>query len=709
MDDAASALALLQNGIPDSEIAHLEQALNHYFSIREEPTHYPDSLHVALQLKSMRADVPTLVAALYGSDVAKQRYSTEDLATIYGPEYAKLIGEVHWLNDLSMQDVSKMGPLGSRDQTELIRRMVLAIVEDIRAVLVKLAFRTQRLHKLVHEQPDSSQEVAEETLSIYAPLANRLGLGQLKWELEDLAFRIVDPQAYKRIAKALEESRTERERYISSFVDSLADKLVEDSVHRAEVFGRPKHLYSIWKKMRSKRIDVSDLYDIRAVRVLVDSVRDCYTALGIVHSAWQPITREFDDYIANPKPNGYQSLHTAVVGPEGKVVEVQIRTRQMDEDAENGVAAHWAYKEGSTSDASLHRSINSLRQLLDDADEEQLVEGFTQQLDAERVYVFTPKGQVVDLSAGSTPLDFAYHVHSQIGHRCRGAKVNGSIVALTYQLRNGDQVEVLTTREPAPSRDWLNKSLGYLASSRARSKVRNWFNAQDHEQHVAEGRMVLDRDLKRFRATGVAVEQIAKRLKFEKPADLFAAIGRNDVTSAQIAGAVDFLEQPKQDIKIAAPRAPRKQQGSAINVRGVGNLLTSMAVCCNPVPYDQIVGFITKGKGVSIHRADCSNILNLREQERERIIDVEWGDDARGEYRVEIRLEAFDRTGLLRDVSTTLANQKAFVVALNTESDPDTQISTMRIGLEITSIHALAGIMEKLRQLRNVQSVERVN
>ncbi|MBX2835558.1 MAG: bifunctional (p)ppGpp synthetase/guanosine-3',5'-bis(diphosphate) 3'-pyrophosphohydrolase [Gammaproteobacteria bacterium] len=708
LDDPLRMHKVLCEGCTDSEGRLLSDALAVYYSHVDEPTFYPDSLSVALQLKAMRADVPTLVAALLGGDVAQRQLEPERLRSHFGPAIEKLIKEVHWLNELSMQDISTMGTLGSRDQAELIRRMLLAIVEDIRAVLIKLAFRTQRLYKLVGENDPSATGVAEETLSIYTPLANRLGLGQLKWELEDLAFRILDGQTYKRIAKALEESRTEREQYIANFVSALDAKLKEESVHSAYVFGRPKHLYSIWKKMRAKRLDVTDLHDVRAVRVLVDSLRDCYSVLGIVHSTWQPITREFDDYIANPKPNGYQSLHTAVVGLEGKVVEVQIRTRQMDDDAENGVAAHWAYKEGGKADESIQKRITSLRQLLEDDDDDQLVEGFTQQLDAQRVYVFTPKGQVVDLSIGSTPLDFAYHVHSQIGHRCRGAKVNGSIVALTYQLRNGDQVEILTSKEPAPSRDWLNKSSGYLVSSRARAKVRSWFNAQDHEQHVADGRLVLERELKRFRATGISVERLAKRLKFDKTVDFFAAIGKNDITNAQIAGALEHLDQPKDLIKLTPSKSPTANGSGAINVRGVGNLLTSMAVCCNPVPYDQILGFITKTRGVSIHRADCKNILNLREHERERLIDVEWGEDIRSDYQVSVRLEAFDRTGLLRDVSTTLANQNTSVSAITTHTDKDTQTVEMHITLEVGSIGDLAGIMEKLRQQRNVRFVERV-
>jgi GTP pyrophosphokinase len=430
----------------------------------------------------MRADTPILVSALLGTDVASKQYPPEFVHEHYGQEITTLTEGVRWLNELTISETFSSG-----NQAETLRRMVLSMVKDVRVVLVKLAYRTQRLYRLVKSDSPEAYAIAQETLTIYAPLANRLGLGQLKWELEDVAFRIVEPEAYKRVAKALEENRSAREVYIADFVADLSQQIETHGITGFSVFGRPKHIHSIWRKMRDKRIEFRDLFDVRAVRVLVNNIQQCYSVLGVAHSIFQPISREFDDYIANPKENGYRSLHTAVIGPMGKAVEIQIRTRAMDDDAENGVAAHWAYKEGSEVDPKLQKGINALRQLLDDNDDEQLVEGFSQQLDSHRVYVYTPKGEVIDLTNGSTPLDFAYQIHSEIGHRCRGAKVNGRIMPLTYLLRNGDQVEVLTTRDPGPSRDWLNKSLGYINSSRARSKVRAWFNLQDHEQHVAEG------------------------------------------------------------------------------------------------------------------------------------------------------------------------------------------------------------------------------
>ncbi|MFK7890718.1 MAG: bifunctional (p)ppGpp synthetase/guanosine-3',5'-bis(diphosphate) 3'-pyrophosphohydrolase [Granulosicoccus sp.] len=682
----------------------IKRALEHGWAIQQAETVYPESLYVAAQLKNMRADAPIIVSALLGSYVAAEHYPTEFIHEHYGQEIATLTEGVRWLNELTISETFSSG-----NQAETLRRMVLSMVKDVRVVLVKLAYRTQRLYALVKSNSTEAYAIAQETLAIYAPLANRLGLGQLKWELEDVAFRIVDPDSYKRVAKALEENRSARETYITDFVADLDSRLTKHGIQTAAVFGRPKHIYSIWKKMRDKRIEFRDLFDVRAVRVLVDDVQQCYSVLGVAHSIWQPISREFDDYIAKPKQNGYRSLHTAVIGPLGKAVEIQIRTRAMDDDAENGFAAHWAYKEGSDVDPNLQQGINALRQLLEDNDDEQLVEGFSQQLDAQRVYVYTPKGEVIDLNKGSTPLDFAYHIHSEIGHRCRGAKVNGRIVPLTYVLASSDQVEVLTTPQPAPSRDWLNRSLGYVTSGRARAKIRAWFNQQDHEQHVSDGRTLLERELRRFKAGDLSVEEIGKKLKFGKSSDLFAAIGRNEVTAAQLVGAIDKLIDPAETLFEPVKRTAKSRRNpDDIHVRGVGNLLTSIAPCCQPVPPETIVGFITRGKGVTIHRADCSNMLNLREEESERLIDVSWGEDVGGRYHVEIFIRAIDRHGLLRDVSTTLSTMDVDVVSVHTQSDKSMQTADMRIGLHIANRDELALAMDKIRQLRNVQDVERV-
>jgi len=685
-----------------------------YWPIRNRETSYPDAVLVASQLKTLNTDAETLIATLLGSDSASEAFPLDVVRAEFGDEVAELTDNVRRLNEMSIPNHDGASNEHASQQTELLRRMLLAMVTDVRAVLVKLAYRTQRLHKLVRQGGPEKVNVARDTMEIYSPLANRLGVGQLKWEMEDLAFRILDPDAYKRIASALEESRADRENYIREFVATCESLLPEKNFPATKVFGRPKHIYSIWRKMRQKRIEFSDLFDVRAVRVLVDDEDEnhCYRVLGLVHNQWQPVAGEFDDYIATPKENGYQSLHTAVVGTSGKPVEIQIRTTTMDRDAELGIASHWVYKEKggsvSQSDQRLQQSIASLRQLLQHADET-LVEGFSQQFDPDRVYIFTPKGDVVDLVAGATPLDFAYHVHSEIGHRCRGAKINGRIVPLTSKLQNGDRVEVLTTREAGPSRDWLNKSLGYLHTSRARSKVRVWFNAQDHEQHVADGKAILDREMRRLHVGELSRESVAQGLKFDKVVDLHVALGRADVTAAQVAAVLSTLGTPQ--LKSSRPRRhPRSEKvgSSSINVRGVGSLLTTIANCCQPVPYDGIVGFITRGKGVTIHRGDCSNILNLRDEEQERLVEVEWGDEADGAYLVEVHIVAFDRQGLLRDVSTVMADQNIDVVAVNTLSKTEDQTADMRVQLNIARIEELGVLMDKLRQLRNVLSVSRV-
>ncbi len=697
----------LGEGCTRGQTLLIQQAIESYWPFRNEPTVYPDALHVACQLKSMGADVPTLVSTFLGNDVMGREFPIELVKDKFGAEVADLSRQVRWLNELPVEDAQSVNGIGVQGQEELMRRMVLSMVEDIRVVLVKLGFRTQRLYKLAKSDDPARIPVAKETLAIYAPLANRLGLGQLKWELEDVAFRILEPHAYKRIASALEENRISRESYIEDFVDDLTRRLQDGNLTNVSVFGRAKHLFSIWKKMRAKRVEFDDLFDVRAVRVLVDDVTQCYSVLGIVHTAWQPIGREFDDYIAHPKANGYQSLHTAVMGPGGKSVEVQIRTKAMDDEAENGGAAHWAYKEGGSTDATLQRSIDSLKLLLEDNDES-LVEGFSQQLESERVYVFTPKGDVIDLVNGATPLDFAYHVHSEIGHRCRGSKVNGSIVNLRYQLQNGDRVEILTTREPGPSRDWLNQSLGYLQSSRARGKVRAWFNTQDHEQHLSDGRAILDRELRRFKTANISIDEITRRLKFDKPAELFVALGRNEITVSQIVGAIDHLSEPQKQQLVSDNAQNRQQQRSdTINVRGVGNLLTNIATCCQPVPDDHIVGFITRSKGVSIHRSSCINMLNLPEDERQRLIEVEWGSDASDKYPVDIVIVAYDRVGLLRDVSTVMANHRTDVIAVNTLSNQHDQTAEMKISVLVSNMQELNTLLENVRQLRNVSTVER--
>ncbi len=676
----------------------------------------PERLEAAALLTELGSDHQTIIAATFGGSTARHDISIEYIAEVVSAQQMLLIKNVRWLNsfnvagrDGSMSQLADKDSAANLQQAERVRQLILVMVEDIRALLVKLAFRVCKIKKLLREPTDHARAIATETLNVYSPLANRLGVAQLKWQLEDLSFRLLEPDAYKRVAKSLEERREDREKYIGDFVELLTEKLHTGGHKYLQVSGRPKHLYSIWKKMQRKRVEVTDLFDVRAVRVLTESLQECYSVLGIVHSNWQHLPGEFDDYIANKKENGYQSLHTAVIGPQGKAVEIQIRTREMDEEAELGIAAHWRYKEGGGEDSRLQKSINSLRSLLDakEVNDEYLLEAFNTDVFADRVYVFTPTGEVVDLPSESTPLDFAYHVHTEIGHRCRGAKVNGRIVQLGHKLTNGDQVEVLTGKLANPSRDWMNKSLGFLQTSRARGKVRAWFNVRDQETHLEDGKAIVEREIKRLNAQELQTDDLAKQLNFDRPDQLYIALGRGDINHSKIATAINSLLAPEHQLKTAPRTRKPRRQADSVQVGGVGSLLTQMAACCNPVPYDPIVGFITRGKGVTVHRRDCNNILNLRSHEQMRLIEVDWGSETVGEYQAGVELVAYDRQGLLRDITSAITNEGVTVSALNTRTDDADLTAHMNITVNINSIEQLVALMDKMRQLPNVISVER--
>ncbi|MFP4245526.1 MAG: RelA/SpoT family protein, partial [Ectothiorhodospira sp.] len=582
-------------------------------------------------------------------------------------------------------------------------------VDDVRAVVIKLAYRLQHLRLVAAEPDDLARAIARETLEIFAPLANRLGVAQIKWEMEDLSLRIAQPEEYRRIAGLLEENRTERERYIVNFIDHLKSALHQEGI-QAEVRGRPKHIYSIWKKMRRKNLEFHDLYDLRAVRVILDRVSACYAALGVVHGAWPHIPKEFDDYIANPKDNGYQSLHTAVIGPEGKVVEVQIRTHDMDSFAELGVAAHWRYKEGGREDQAMTRAIASLRRLLENQENDrELLDSFRSELFQDRVFVLTPRGDVMDLPKGATPLDFAYAVHTEVGHHCRGAKVNGHIVPLTYELRSGERVEIFTSRTGGPSRDWINPNMGYLRTSRARTKARSWFRQQDREKNLAEGRSVLEREAQRMGVQQPDMDELMRRFKQSGRDDLLVAIGAGDITPAQLAAPMELTAEEAlvgRHGRQRRPEAPPGDGDRGIRIRGVGNLLTQMARCCRPVPGDPVIGYITRGKGVTIHRRDCVNILRMPANKRQRLVEVSWGDDTRA-YPVRIHLEAFDRQGLLRDITQVLANERVNVLSAATRTDPVENSVTMDLTMEITGTDQLSAVMDKIGAVSNVFTVRR--
>ncbi len=654
-------------------------------------------------------DSETLAAAILHDVVEDSDLEPADIEAACGPAVARLVEGVTKMSAIpNLHDAEGRAQL----KAESLRKMLLAMAEDVRVVLIKLADRLHNMRTLKHLREDKQRRIARETMDIYAPLANRLGIWQIKWELEDLSFRYLDPGTYKQVARFLDERRVDRQRYIDKVIATLEKELKRTGV-KADIKGRPKHIYSIWKKMQRKGLSFHELFDVRAVRVLVETVADCYHVLGTVHTLWPHIPREFDDYIATPKENNYQSIHTAVVGPQGKTLEVQIRTYEMDKHAELGVAAHWRYKEGGKSDKAFEQKVAWLRTLLDWKEESDdagdFIDRFKSEVFQDRVYVLTPRGEVVDLPQGATPLDFAYHIHTEVGHRCRGAKVDGRIVPITYELNSGEQVEVLTGKHAAPSRDWLNPQLGYLRSSRSRSKVRHWFNEQDQNLNLADGRSALDRELRRLGMEEFPVEQLVAHFHFEQLDELLIAVGRGDVTTAQIAGAVQRLSRTEEE-ELPPPRrrgSAKGGEGGDVSIRGVGNLLTHMARCCKPAPGDPITGYITLGRGVTIHRSDCKNILNLAESKRARLIEVEWGDSEEHTYPVDVEIQAIDRPGLLRDIYSLLANEKINILATNTMSDTRRHSAQLTMTLEVGAIEQLSRVLSRIGQLPNIIEVRR--
>jgi GTP pyrophosphokinase len=575
-------------------------------------------------------------------------------------------------------------------------------------VLIRLASRTQTLRFLAHAPDEMRRPLAQETIDLYAPLANRLGVWQLKWELEDYAFRYLEPQTYKLIAKQLDEKRIERESYIAEAIATLSAELAAAGV-TAEVTGRPKHIFSIWNKMRTKGLDFDELYDVRGLRVLVDSVKDCYTTLGVVHNVWQPVPGEFDDYISRPKGNNYQSLHTAVFGPGGRALEVQIRTHEMHRHAELGVAAHWRYKEGGRAPSGdpMDEKIAWLRQVLAWRDEVVDAADWVEQAKRgavdETVYVFTPQGRVIDLPKGATPVDFAYALHTDIGHRCRGAKVDGAMVPLDYRLQNGQRVEIVAAKQGGPSRDWINPERGYIASSRARNKVRQWFHAEELARTVAEGRAIVERELHRIGQDGASLEALAQALGYAKTDDLFAAAGREEIGPRALQVALKGPEPEPEEALVA--KKSKSAGGEGIMVVGVDRLMTQLARCCKPVPPDPVMGFVTRGRGISVHRRDCKSLADLVRRQPERAIEAAWGAKGSGVFPVDIGVQANDRQGLLRDISEVLSKERINVTAVNTLSKSG--VATMQFTVEVSDTDHLRRALAQVSEVPGVFSARR--
>lgn len=679
------------------------------------------SLEMVEILASLNLDKDSLCAAflcpLYEYHCISLQYIEENFnQQIYS--LCEGVVQMEAIKTLQQRQASQV----SLSQIDNIRRMLLAMVDDVRAVVIKLAERLCHLRLVKNGDEESRVLAAKETTNIYAPLANRLGIGQLKWELEDIAFRYLHPEVYKKIARLLDEKRLDREQYMDSFVANVAAQLKGLNI-KGEVFGRPKHIYSIWKKMQKKSLDFNQLFDVRAVRIVVQELQDCYSALGIIHTSWKHLHNEFDDYIATPKSNGYQSIHTVVLGPEGKSIEVQIRTQQMDDDAELGVAAHWRYKEGTASGKStgFDDKISWLRKILqwqeDVSESGALLDELRSQVFEDRIYVFTPTGDVIDLPINSTPLDFAYYIHSNVGHCCIGAKVFGRIVPFTHRLQTGDQVEILRSKIPNPSRDWLNPNLNYIHTPRARAKVQHFFKLQDRDKHIAAGKDLLEGELAKLKLTQIDLMATSKRFNINNVEDLYAAIGSGNARLQQV---INFLLQqneknkPLEDID---PQSLVKQpnQGSknthdnnGITVSGVGNLLTHMAKCCHAVPGDNIIGFITQGRGISIHRADCEQLSNALNLQPEREVEVQWGEQDTQKYQASIQIIASDRQGLVRDISTIIANERVSIVGMESNTDSAKQTTSMVLKLELTHNETLTRVITKLLQLDDIVEAKRL-
>ena len=718
-----------------AEEAHREQK-----RVSGEP-YITHCLAVASILADMQVPPKIIAAGLLHDTVEDTEITLEDIQRDFGEDIARMVNAVTKLTSLprvsrgdrveetpeereQREAALRRGELSPEEEaehlmrsrrydlaSETLRKTFLAMADDPSVVLVKLADRLHNMRTLHHMPPHKQRRIAQETMDIFAPLANRLGIWQIKWELEDLALRYINPQAYNEIARSLKERRSEREREMMAIKVRLME-VMEQAGLQADISARPKHINSIYRKMQRKGVPFEMVYDVRGVRIILATKEECYQALGAIHSTWRPIPGEFDDYIAAPKDNFYQSLHTAVVYDDGKTLEVQIRTQEMHERAEYGIAAHWRYKEGGYHDPDFDRRVNYIRQLMewrqDVEDAREFVDSMKSDVFGDRVYVFTPRGDIIDLPAGATPIDFAYHVHTEIGHRCRGAKVGGKLVPLNYELKTGDQVDILTTKRGGPSRDWLNPNLGMVKTQRARSKIRRWFKQQAREQNIERGKNILERELRQLGLADINLEELARQFDYRTVDDFAEAIGCGDISTGKIAHALVTTEEDDEalfDLLTAEEQPPetKKETTGDITVRGLQGLLTTMARCCNPTPGDEIIGYITRGRGATIHRIDCPNILRIRD--RERLVQVSWGKPMRT-YSVPIRVKAYDRNGLMKDISTLLANEKVNMTKVRVDVKSSTAIFDLTIA--VNSVEHLSRVLDRLEGLDNVFEARRI-
>ncbi len=696
--------------LPDDKVAVVTAACEfaaraHQGQVRKTGEPYLEHpLSIAMDLAAFHLDAETLAAALLHDVPEDCGVPLGEIEANFGPQVSKLVDGVTKLNKLTSRAQTR--ETTSKVQAENLRKMLLATAEDLRVVLIKLADRLHNMRTLGALPPEKRRAIAQETLEIYAPLAHRLGVRETKWQLEDLAFRYLKPRLYHRIAHLVAGKRAEREGFIEEVSHIVSQELDKVDI-KAKVYGRPKHIYSIYQKMGkydAQGKNFGDIHDLFALRVLVDSVSDCYKALGVIHNLWHPMPEEFDDFIANPKDNGYQALHTTVMCQGTRPLEIQIRTHEMHSVNEYGVAAHWLYKEGKVG-GKFSDEVAWLRQLGDWREElnsEEFLESVKTDVLVDRVFVYTPKGEIKELPKGATPLDFAFRIHTDLGYRCIGAKVNGKLEPLNYTLKNGDVVAIMASKvDKGPSLDWLNTELGYLKTSHARSKVRQWFNKQERSQCIEYGRQIWDKELKRLGIGLPGVDEVARLLDYDGIDDLYAALGSGSINSSQIM--LKFsrgLETTGGGVEVMPPR---KISPVSINVLGVGDLLTRLANCCHPLPGDKIIGYITQGRGITVHRSDCPNILS--EEEQERLIAVEWGE-VEQVYPVMIQVDAWDRVGLVRDISAIIAEERVNVTAVSTTNHHGDSV-TLYFTLEVTSAAQLSKIMSRVYSLWNVASVMR--
>lgn len=713
-------LSLIERAYRRAEQAHQGQKRK-----SGEP-YFTHCVAVASILADLQLDAETIAAGLLHDAIEDNKHiSAEDIRTEFGETITRLVDGVTKLTNLPLEDVGQKSENNRNNKNtnremESIRKMLLTMDDDVRVVLVKLADRLHNMRTLGYMPEEKQKKIAKQTMDIFAPLANRLGIWQIKWELEDLSFRYLQPEAYRTIAKSLDERRSDREHYVADIAEKIRDELENYGIRGAIISSRPKHIYSIYRKMNRKSLPLEQIYDVRAIRVIVNEQPQCYVVLGVVHEMFHPIPGEFDDYVAAPKDNFYRSLHTAVLDKQGKTIEVQIRTWEMHEHAEYGIAAHWRYKEDRTNakDKAFEDRIAYLRRLMNvnerrDEDTETFMDHMKSEVFEDRVYAFTPQGDIIDLPEGATPVDFAYSIHTEIGHRCRGAKIQGKLEPLTYQLKTGDQVEIVTAKRGGPSMDWLNPDLAYTKTSRARSKIRHWFRKQNRDQHITLGRSGLERELKRLGVFDkMSFESVAHLLNFNRLEDFLAAIGVGDITGSQITQKVLEDERRREEERLTELEKVKKRTRSVtavdfsngVQIMGTGGLLSNLATCCSPAPGDYILGYVTRGRGVTIHRTDCKNIVNIKDTER--LIDVSWGNVTEEHtYVVPIEIIAQDREGLLLDVTKLIADEGVNIIDVNVETRQ--QIATLYFSLAIADNSQIARILNRIELIPSVHEAHR--